>query len=169
MIQVVLLSPNSSEDQKKKKVFAKNWSVVSSKSGEDPKSEGLHRNLLLFSAKIGRIYSCWQALFRLIIQRSNFDGEMPNSRWGNASTYNLSTGPNNVPAGRHHSSGPKEKGLRQTFKPFFGRIDGRPKKKKANRWQRLQKKVFASRWESFRRFIAAYLSLKKKRSPANWQ
>ena len=55
---------------------------------------------------------------------------MPNSRWGDASPYNLSNGPNNVPAGRHHSSGPKEKGLPQTFRPFFGQIDGRPKEKK---------------------------------------
>ena len=130
MIQVVLLSPKSSEDQKKKKVFAKNRSVFSPKSGEDPKSEGLHRNLVLFSAKIGRIYSCWLALFRLIIQRSKFDVEMPNSRWGDASPYNLSTGLNNVPAGRHHSSGPTEKGLRQTFRPFFGRIDGEDQKQK---------------------------------------
>ena len=116
--------------KKKKKGLRQKLKCFSSKSGEDPKSEGLHRNWVLFSAKIGRIYSCWLALFRLIIQRSNFDGEMPNSRWGDASHYNLSTGPNNVPAGRHHSSGPKEKGLPQTFRPFFGRIDGRPKEKK---------------------------------------
>ena len=60
----------------------------------------------------------------------NLDGGDANSRWGDASPYNLSTGPNNVPAGRHHSSGPKEKGLRQTFRPFFGRIDGEDQKQK---------------------------------------
>ena len=56
--------------------------------------------------------------------------------------YNLSTGPNNVPAGRHHSSGPKEKGLRQTFRPFFGQIDRRPKKKKGESVAKTTKKGF---------------------------
>ena len=36
--------------------------------------------------------------------------------------------PNKVPAGCH-SSGPKEKSLRQKFRPFFGRIDGEDQQK----------------------------------------
>ena len=90
----------------KKWVFAKNWSVFSSKSGEDLKS--LHRNLGLYSAGICRIYSCWLALDRFIIQRSNLDGGRLNLDGGTlnfdggtltldggarppASPYNLST------------------------------------------------------------------------------
>ena len=46
--------------------------------------KGLHRNLGLYSAGIGRIYSCWLALVRFIIQRSNLDGWTSKSRWGNA-------------------------------------------------------------------------------------
>ena len=38
------------------------------------KKKGLHRNLGLYSAGICRIYSCWLALDRFIIQRSNLDG-----------------------------------------------------------------------------------------------
>ena len=166
-IQVVLLSPNSSEDQKKKKRSSPKIEVFSSKSGEDPKSEGLHRNSELFSAKIGRIYLCWLALFRLIIQRSNFDGEMPNSRWGDASPYNLSTGPNNVPAGRLHSSGPKEKGLRQIFRPFFGRIDGRPKKKKGESVAKTTKKGFRQEMRIISEIYCCISIIEKKRSPAN--
>ena len=63
----VILSPKSSEDQKKKK-----------------KKKGLVHNLGLYSAGIWGIYSCWQTLFRLIIQRSNFGG-------GTRRPYNLST------------------------------------------------------------------------------
>ena len=53
------------------------------------KNEGLHRNLGLYWAGICGIYSYCQALFRLIIQRSNLDGgtikslwEDTKSRWG---------------------------------------------------------------------------------------
>ena len=53
------------------------------KSGEDQK-KGLHGNLGLSSAGICRIYSCWLALDCFIIQRSNLDGWMSKSRWGNA-------------------------------------------------------------------------------------
>ena len=56
------------------------------------KKKDLHRNLGLYSAGVSRIYLCWLALFRLFIQRSNFDEWMSKSRWGNASPYNLSTG-----------------------------------------------------------------------------
>ena len=71
-------SPKIGEDQqkkkkKRKKVFAVSWSVSSSKST-------FPRNLVLYSARICRIYSCWLALFRLIIQRSNLDGGTPKSR-----------------------------------------------------------------------------------------
>ena len=34
--------------------------------------------------------------------------------------------------GRHHSSGPQEKGLRQQFRPFFGRIGGEDPKKRSS-------------------------------------
>ena len=38
--------------------------------------------------------------------------------------------PNNVSADRHHSSGLKEKGLSQKFRPFFRQIDSEDQKKK---------------------------------------
>ena len=89
--------------------------------------------------------------------------------------------------GRHHSSGPKENGLRQKFRPFFGRIDGEDQKKGlrqkfrpflAELMAKTKKKVFArnsgifsdesvakTTKKNFRRFIAAYLqyNLKKKK------
>ena len=46
-------------------------------------------------------------------------------------SYELATFcPNKVPAGRHHSSEPKEKDLCQKFRLFFGRIDGKKQKKR---------------------------------------
>ena len=47
----------------------------------------------------------------------------------------------------------QKKGLRQKFRPFFGRIDGEDQK---------IKKVFARRRGPFRRSIGTYRSLKKK-------
>ena len=55
------------------------------------KKKGLRGNLRLYLARIYRIYSCWLALFCLIIQRSNLDGWASKPRWGDASPYNLST------------------------------------------------------------------------------
>ena len=62
----VIPSPKLNEDQKK--VFAENWRIR-----WRPKKKGLYRNMGLYLAGIFRIYSCWLALFRLIIQRSNLD------------------------------------------------------------------------------------------------
>ena len=72
MIQVVLLSPKSSEDRKERS-SPKIERHFFPKSGEDQKN-GLHRNLALYSAGTGRIYLCYQALFCLIIQRWTLDG-----------------------------------------------------------------------------------------------
>ena len=56
------------------------------------------KKLRLYSAGICRIYSCWLALFRLIIQRSNLDGGTLNLDGGTLTLdggtrppYNLST------------------------------------------------------------------------------
>ena len=54
------------------------------------KKKGLQRNLGLHSAGICRIYSCWLALFHLIIQRSILDGGRYLAM-GGASPYNFST------------------------------------------------------------------------------
>ena len=54
--------PNSGEDQEEKK--------------------GLHRNSGLYSAEISRMYLCWVAVFRLIIQCLNLDGGTPNLNGG---------------------------------------------------------------------------------------
>ena len=48
---------------------------------------------------------------------------------GNLLNEWATSSPNKVPAGRHHSSGPKEKSFCQIFRPFFRRIDGKDKKK----------------------------------------
>ena len=50
------------------------------------KKKDLHLKLGLYSAGICRIYSCWLALDRFIIQRSNLDAWTSKSRWG---TLNL--------------------------------------------------------------------------------
>ena len=46
--------------------------------------KGLHRNLGLYSVGICRIYLCWLATVRIIIQRSNLDGWTSKSRWVDA-------------------------------------------------------------------------------------
>ena len=56
-----------------------------------------------------------------------------NAEVGNLLNQWATSSPNNVPAGRHHSSGPKKKGPRQNFRPFFGRIDGEDQKAKGFR------------------------------------
>ena len=63
------------------------------------KKKGLHRNLGLNSAGFCRIYSCFQALFRLLNQRSNLNGGTLNLNGGTLTleggrrpSYNLSTG-----------------------------------------------------------------------------
>ena len=55
--------------------------------------------------------------------------ELIKSGVGNLLNWWATFSSNKVPAGRHHSSGPKEKGLRPKFRPFFGRIDGEDRKK----------------------------------------
>ena len=71
--------------QKQKKVFADNLSCFFPEIRWRPK-KGLHCNLGLYSAGICRIYSCWLALLRLVIQRSNLDGGTPKSWWGDANS-----------------------------------------------------------------------------------
>ena len=61
----------------KQKVFTHNWRVFVPEIKWRPK-KSLHRILRPYSAGICGIYLCWQALFRLIIQRSNLDGGMLN-------------------------------------------------------------------------------------------
>ena len=81
--------------------------------------------------------------------------------------------------GRHHSSEPKKKGLRQKirrfferidsedqkkgfhqkFRRFFQRIDGEDQNKKNGRIDGEDQKL---RRKSFRRYIAAYVPLKRK-------
>ena len=91
----VFPSPKSSKDHKKGlhrklKSFCPRIQVKTKKK-KKKKKKHLHRNLELNSAGICGIYSCLQALFCLINQRSNLDegtlnldGEA-NSRWGDAS------------------------------------------------------------------------------------
>ena len=78
----VITSPKLHEDQKKG--LRQKLTCFFPESRWRPKNKGLHRNLGLYSAGICRIYLCWLALFRLIIQRSNLDGGTPKSRWGDA-------------------------------------------------------------------------------------
>ena len=71
----VIPSPKLNEHQKK--VFAGNWSVFSPELGEDQKKVFVG-NWRVFSPKLGEELG----LFRLTIQRSNFDGGTPKSWWG---------------------------------------------------------------------------------------
>ena len=87
----VFFSPKPGEDQKKKtkkQGLRRKLKCFYQKSSEDQKNrikiKGLHRNLALYSAEICRIYSCWLALHRFIIQRSNLGGWTSKSRWGDA-------------------------------------------------------------------------------------
>ena len=74
--------------KKKEKVFAENWSVFSwnqvKTKYKKKRSSPQYQNLGLYSAGICRIYLCWMALDRFIIQRSNFDGWTSKSWWGDA-------------------------------------------------------------------------------------
>ena len=93
MIQVVLLSPNSSEDppppkkdlhQKLKDIYPLNRVKI--------KKKDLYRNLALYSARTGGIYSRSQALFRLIIQPVAYAGF---SKGGQARSRELGKGDEN--------------------------------------------------------------------------
>ena len=79
----------------KSNVITENWKVFVPEIKWRPKKKGLYRNLGINSAKICGIClcdSCWQALFRLINQLSNFDWEKITLDGGTRSPHNLSTG-----------------------------------------------------------------------------
>ena len=94
----VFPSPKSSVDQKKERPLPKIKEFLSPKSSKE-QNKGLHRNLGLNSAGICGIYSCRQALLRLINQRSNLnlDKGTLTLDGGKRPPYNLSTGYISIP------------------------------------------------------------------------
>ena len=74
MIQVQILSRDLIEDQKKRKKRSSPTTegLLSLKSSEDQKKKIFTAIWYYIRPKFG-IYTCWQALFRQIIQRWNLD------------------------------------------------------------------------------------------------
>ena len=65
-VEIMQFGPRNRMKNKNKKGLHRKLKCFFPKSREDRK-KGLHRNLGLYSARIYKIYSCWPALFRLII------------------------------------------------------------------------------------------------------
>ena len=81
--QLKCFFPETRRRPKKKKDLRRKLKCFFPEVNWRPK-KGLHRNLGLYSSGICKIYSCWLALDRFIIQRSNLDGWTSKSRWGDA-------------------------------------------------------------------------------------
>ena len=86
MHQVQMLSTNSIEDQKKRKVFTAIWYYTR------PEFCDLFVLIATFSSNHPDAYSQWRERWNLVRGDAEISIGDANSRWGNASPYNLSTG-----------------------------------------------------------------------------
>ena len=112
-----ILSAQLNVDQKKRS-SPKIETFFSSKSGEDQKN-GLRRSFELYSAGICRIYSCWLAHFRLIMQRSNVDRGTLNLDGGTLTLDGGTCPPYNLSTERNHLSYDFSITIHQNLSSFY--------------------------------------------------